>query len=166
MIRKTLILALSAALFSAAGWAQDAPSGPLAGFAPELSERHGVVLFETLTAVNCAPRAGGDPLGGARLDRRLGAALSDCTRLRIASAAAAALERGGKVRWRLDDALLRGAAAPGPAAEGRLGKCRTVRLETYSAHGDVDERTLTLCRTGAAWRVEPAPRRNRFSRSG
>ncbi|MFP4518079.1 MAG: hypothetical protein ACLFQ5_01350 [Oceanicaulis sp.] len=164
MIRNPVIPAACAALWSAAGWAQGASAPELAGYAPELSERHGAVLFETLTAVDCSPRAGDDPLGGARLDRRLGAALSMCTRQRIASAAAAALERGGTVRWRLDEVLLRGAAAPGPAAAGRLGDCRTVRLETYTAHGDMDERTLTLCRTGAAWRVEPD--RDRLNRSG
>ncbi|MGJ3232445.1 MAG: hypothetical protein ACFE0P_11665 [Oceanicaulis sp.] len=164
MIRNPATTAVCAAFLSAAGWAQGASAPDLAGYAPELSERHGAVLFETLAVVDCAPRGVGDPLGGARLDRRLGAALSACTRTRIASAAAAALDREGKVRWRLDDVLLRGAAAPGPAAEGRLGDCRTVRLETYTAHGDMDERTLILCRTGAAWRVEPE--RDRFSRSG
>ena len=159
MITQTASLLAAALLAGVAGQARAEP----AGYAPELGERYGWVLFETLDAVACAPARVSDPLGGAHLERRLGAVVSPCARVKIASAAAAALDRGAAVRWRMGEAGLRGAALPGDAAPARLGACRTVRLETFTADGDVDERTLTFCRISGAWRASPD---DRFSRAG
>lgn len=159
MTAHTISLLAALLLAGASGQARAEP----AGYAPELGERHGWMLFETLDAVACAPVPSADPLGGAHLERRLGVVVSPCVRLKIASAAAAALDRGAAVRWRLGEAGLRGAALPGGAAPARLGACRTVRLETFTANGDVDERTLTFCRISGAWRASPD---DRFSRAG